>query len=101
MIARGAAQPAPPSGLDLDAGLSRLGYATFRPGQREAVDTLLASGRLLLVAPTEFVAPTKAFADLQRLRAPRAPGHMLRKFSRQRTLRRPLQPGPADEIHFF
>ena len=52
MIARGAAQPAPPSGLDLDAGLSRLGYATFRPGQREAVDTLLASGRLLLVAPT-------------------------------------------------
>jgi len=52
VIARGAAQPAPPSGLDLDAGLSRLGYATFRPGQREAVDTLLASGRLLLVAPT-------------------------------------------------
>jgi len=52
VIARGAAQPAPPSGLDLDAGLSRLGYATFRPGQREAIDTLLASGRLLLVAPT-------------------------------------------------
>jgi len=52
VIARGVAQPAPPSGLDLDGGLSRLGYATFRPGQREAIDTLLASGRLLLVAPT-------------------------------------------------
>ena len=49
---RGVAQPAPASGLDLDAGLSRLGYATFRPGQREAIETLLASGRLLLVAPT-------------------------------------------------
>ena len=52
MIARGVAQPALPSGLDLDGGLSRLGYATFRPGQREAIDVLLASGRLLLVAPT-------------------------------------------------
>ena len=38
--------------LDLDAGLARLGYASFRPGQREAVETLLAGGRLLLVAPT-------------------------------------------------
>ncbi len=38
--------------LDLDAGLARLGYASFRPGQREAVETLLARGRLLLVAPT-------------------------------------------------
>src|SRR6266404_8183313 len=37
---------------DLDAGLARLGYAAFRPGQREAVETLLAHGRLLLVAPT-------------------------------------------------
>ena len=47
-----AAQPALPSGLDLDAGLHRLGYAAFRPGQREAIDTLVAQGRLLLVAPT-------------------------------------------------
>ena len=38
--------------LDLDAGLARLGYTAFRPGQREAVETLLAKGRLLLVAPT-------------------------------------------------
>jgi ATP-dependent DNA helicase RecQ len=38
--------------LDIDAGLRRLGYASFRPGQREAVETLLAVGRLLLVAPT-------------------------------------------------
>ena len=52
VIVRGAAQPALPSGLDLDAGLRRLGYAAFRPGQREAIETLLASGRLLLVAPT-------------------------------------------------
>ena len=29
-----------------------LGYASFRPGQREAIDTLLDRGRLLLVAPT-------------------------------------------------
>ncbi len=38
--------------LDLDAGLERLGYASFRPGQREAVETLLARKRLLLLAPT-------------------------------------------------
>jgi ATP-dependent DNA helicase RecQ len=37
---------------DLDAALARLGYTAFRPGQREAVETLLAEGRLLLVAPT-------------------------------------------------
>src|SRR5712671_7423504 len=37
---------------DLDAGLARLGYTAFRPGQREAVETLFAQGRLLLVAPT-------------------------------------------------
>jgi ATP-dependent DNA helicase RecQ len=36
----------------IDAGLARLGYTAFRPGQREAVETLLARGRLLLVAPT-------------------------------------------------
>ena len=38
--------------LDIDAGLRRLGYQSFRPGQREAVETLLSAGRLLLVAPT-------------------------------------------------
>jgi ATP-dependent DNA helicase RecQ len=38
--------------LDVDAGLRRLGYQSFRPGQREAVETLLSAGRLLLVAPT-------------------------------------------------
>ena len=37
---------------DLDAALARLGYTAFRPGQREAVETLLTRGRLLLVAPT-------------------------------------------------
>ena len=30
----------------------RLGYEAFRPGQREAILTLLEKGRLLLVAPT-------------------------------------------------
>ncbi|MGE5125224.1 MAG: RecQ family ATP-dependent DNA helicase [Betaproteobacteria bacterium] len=38
--------------LDLDGGLARLGYSAFRPGQREAIETLLEKGRLLLVAPT-------------------------------------------------
>jgi len=38
--------------LDLDAGLRRFGHEAFRPGQREAVETLLAKRRLLLVAPT-------------------------------------------------
>ena len=51
-MARGVTQPASPSGFDLDAGLSQLGYAAFRPGQREALGRLLAHGRLLLVAPT-------------------------------------------------
>jgi ATP-dependent DNA helicase RecQ len=37
---------------DLDVALARLGYTEFRPGQREAVETLFAQGRLLLVAPT-------------------------------------------------
>jgi ATP-dependent DNA helicase RecQ len=36
----------------VDAGLRRLGYQAFRAGQREAIDTLLDRGRLLLVAPT-------------------------------------------------
>ncbi len=38
--------------LDLDAGLRRLGHTRFRPGQQEAIERLLAVGRLLLVAPT-------------------------------------------------
>ncbi len=38
--------------MDLDTGLRRLGYADFRPGQREAIVTLLERRRLLLVAPT-------------------------------------------------
>ena len=38
--------------LDLDAGLARFGHPSFRPGQREAIETLLERGRLLLVAPT-------------------------------------------------
>jgi ATP-dependent DNA helicase RecQ len=40
------------AGLDLDGALRRLGYAAFRPGQRESIETLLERGRLLLVAPT-------------------------------------------------
>ena len=36
----------------LQATLQQLGYATFRLGQREAVQTLLDERRLLLVAPT-------------------------------------------------
>jgi ATP-dependent DNA helicase RecQ len=38
--------------IDLDAALARLGYSAFRPGQREAVETILNQRRLLLVAPT-------------------------------------------------
>jgi ATP-dependent DNA helicase RecQ len=41
-----------PVTLDLDAGLRQLGYTSFRPGQREAIETLLDAKRLLLVAPT-------------------------------------------------
>jgi ATP-dependent DNA helicase RecQ len=37
---------------DLDSALAKLGYTAFRPGQREALETLLARRRLLLVAPT-------------------------------------------------
>jgi ATP-dependent DNA helicase RecQ len=44
------AAPEPP--VDLDAALRRLGLAEFRPGQREAIETLLAERRLLLIAPT-------------------------------------------------
>ena len=36
----------------LDAALHRLGYDRFRPGQRDAVETLLRAHRLLFVAPT-------------------------------------------------
>ncbi len=38
--------------FDLDRALARFGHDGFRPGQREAIETLLAVGRLLLVAPT-------------------------------------------------
>jgi ATP-dependent DNA helicase RecQ len=41
-----------PTTTELDAALARFGHQAFRPGQREAVETLLAAGRLLLVAPT-------------------------------------------------
>jgi len=37
---------------ELEEGLRSLGFASFRPGQREALRTLLDGGRLLLVAPT-------------------------------------------------
>ncbi|HEX7122956.1 MAG TPA: RecQ family ATP-dependent DNA helicase [Gemmatimonadaceae bacterium] len=36
----------------IDAALRQLGYSDFRPGQREAIETILTHGRLLLVAPT-------------------------------------------------
>jgi len=38
--------------VDLDAGLEQLGFSDFRPGQRQAVETLLQARRALLVAPT-------------------------------------------------
>ena len=44
--------PDVPAPASLEAGLERLGHASFRPGQREAIETLLDAGRLLLVAPT-------------------------------------------------
>jgi ATP-dependent DNA helicase RecQ len=47
-----AAAPRHPQTIDLEAGLRRLGYEAFRPGQREAIETLMTVGRLLLVAPT-------------------------------------------------
>ena len=40
----------PATEIDLEAGLRRLGYESFRPGQREAIETLMTSGRVLLVA---------------------------------------------------
>ncbi len=36
----------------LDSALQRLGYAAFRPGQREAIEALLERRQVLLVAPT-------------------------------------------------
>ena len=42
----------PTATFDLDHALVRLGYQAFRPGQREAVETIINHGRLLLVAPT-------------------------------------------------
>lgn len=47
-----AAGPAAAASAGLDAALARLGYDAFRPGQREAIEALLAHGRALLVAPT-------------------------------------------------
>ncbi|MDH3591992.1 MAG: RecQ family ATP-dependent DNA helicase [Planctomycetota bacterium] len=38
--------------VDLSRGLEQFGFETFRPGQREAIETLLEKRRLLLVAPT-------------------------------------------------
>src|SRR4026209_1146125 len=53
MMKRPGASTSPTSpASELDAALARLGYAAFRPGPREAVEALLAQGRLLLVAPT-------------------------------------------------
>ena len=44
--------PLPDRGLDLQAGLAIFGHEQFRPGQREAIEILLETGRMLLVAPT-------------------------------------------------
>jgi ATP-dependent DNA helicase RecQ len=49
---RGASRRDQLAAPDLEAGLRRLGHADFRPGQREAIETLLRERRLLLVAPT-------------------------------------------------
>jgi len=45
-------EPLPLDPGALDAALGRFGHRAFRPGQREAVETLLEEGRLVLVAPT-------------------------------------------------
>ena len=42
----------PPGEETLLAALERFGHDSFRPGQREALETLFADGQLLLVAPT-------------------------------------------------
>jgi ATP-dependent DNA helicase RecQ len=41
-----------PEDQDIHAGLVQLGFESFRAGQREAIETLLSAGRVLLVAPT-------------------------------------------------
>ena len=46
------ATPINPPAAILDEALAQLGFETFLPGQREAVEILLNTGRLLLVAPT-------------------------------------------------
>ena len=43
---------APPIQQSLDEALCALGHTSFRPGQREAVETLFEQGKALLVAPT-------------------------------------------------
>ncbi len=60
IAAAGSPQDSPPEQVSdgapddpaLSAALRRLGHETFRPGQREAIEGLLADRRLLLVAPT-------------------------------------------------
>ncbi len=47
-----AAQATSSGSIGLEDGLKKLGYESFRPGQREAIATLVDGGRLLLVAPT-------------------------------------------------
>src|SRR5690606_28400294 len=42
----------PPPAASLESALRRFGFDSFRPGQREAVETLLERRKLLLVAPT-------------------------------------------------
>ena len=37
---------------DIQRALETLGYTEFRPGQREAIESLLDQGHVLLVAPT-------------------------------------------------
>ncbi len=44
--------PHTPDETTLREALGRFGHSSFRPGQREALDTLFDRGQLLLVAPT-------------------------------------------------
>ena len=41
-----------PGESEIQQALARFGHSSFRPGQREALDTLFDRGQLLLVAPT-------------------------------------------------
>ena len=45
-------EPFTANAADLYAALARLGYSAFRPGQREAIERIIAERYLLLVAPT-------------------------------------------------